>query len=415
MAEKSSPAALRNLTFAPFDGATTCAPATINWTYTGPDDFVMLVVASILQGSQDPSSQDSFGSIITSNISTTAQSLKWSSVDIAGGPYVLSAVGTDIGAMSPPFFVTSGTDTSCVVAVNGTVVASSSTQTASASGPPATPATPVHGPLYTSILSQTVSTHTTQSSSTTFPVIPSTLLTQSSISTIHPDATNPTFYPPSSSSASALRAPASVNVDASVVGSILGGAFGFATLSIAMYRLTRRWRMRKYKHGLQPPTAQTKLHGKWVPLPSAPPVASVVADEERALIRSYVELGPGPLPKSYSPPPRTPSPDPVPRQHPIFGVNPHLQAPRRHKSVPRPPKLQVDTNVVRAATVPAPKVAAVRPQTRESGLSIDALTDTLALSSVYELRHQRYEDGAPASPVPSSATSRMYHGPGESP
>ncbi|KAI1789434.1 hypothetical protein LXA43DRAFT_579926 [Ganoderma leucocontextum] len=98
----------------------TCAPATLNWSYDGPQEPFTLVIsqahpskiyplARMAKGKRDTSSF-----LIADGLEATDLAFTWPLVNVPSGSYVLQATGTGISVMSPEFFVRVGTNTSCL-------------------------------------------------------------------------------------------------------------------------------------------------------------------------------------------------------------------------------------------------------------------------------------------------------------
>jgi hypothetical protein len=118
---------------------TTCQPGVITWVYQGPpEDLVLLVTNSnVNQASQSPSSATA-GAVragidgraernaranpgtITEALTTTTDpfglNFTWQSVNVSQGYYAIVAAVPGFSTESSPFFVSNGTDTSCLTA-----------------------------------------------------------------------------------------------------------------------------------------------------------------------------------------------------------------------------------------------------------------------------------------------------------
>ncbi|RPD55539.1 hypothetical protein L226DRAFT_148663 [Lentinus tigrinus ALCF2SS1-7] len=126
----------QSFTFATIPYPTTCTAATFNWTYTGAQETFELAVSSSITPHTDlPSSRKRQGSTnqlaIAFHVDATAQTWTWPTVTIPAGWYTLEAIGDDWTATSPQFFVTNGTDISCL---SSSPTSSSTTAPATSTG-----------------------------------------------------------------------------------------------------------------------------------------------------------------------------------------------------------------------------------------------------------------------------------------
>ncbi|RDX46179.1 hypothetical protein OH76DRAFT_1301289, partial [Lentinus brumalis] len=152
---------LQSFVFATIPYATACGPATFNWTYIGPQETFELAVASSITPHTDlPSPAKRQGQTnelpIAWHVDATSQTWTWPTVTIPAGWYVLAAIGDDWVATSPQFFVTNGTDTSCLSTPSSSSSADTSTVASTGTG------------------TSTSSTSSTTSSNTVLPVTAAT-------------------------------------------------------------------------------------------------------------------------------------------------------------------------------------------------------------------------------------------------
>ncbi|KAI0690997.1 hypothetical protein C8T65DRAFT_86824 [Cerioporus squamosus] len=132
----STPA--QSFTFATIPYPTACTSATFDWTYTGPQETFELAVSSSITPHTDstPSRKrqgQTFQLPIAWHVDATAQTWTWPIVTVPAGWYVLAAIGDDWVATSPQFFVTNGTDTSCLSATS-TSSSAAATSTGTSTG-----------------------------------------------------------------------------------------------------------------------------------------------------------------------------------------------------------------------------------------------------------------------------------------
>ncbi|KAJ8595561.1 hypothetical protein M405DRAFT_806864 [Rhizopogon salebrosus TDB-379] len=101
---------------------TTCTSGVITWTYTGSSPNLVLSITNIdvfdpyLQGNtrrQNTAGQNIFETLILTN--ATSNSWTWPQVNVSQGWYQIQGTVAPTSAASTPFFISNGTDTSCLL------------------------------------------------------------------------------------------------------------------------------------------------------------------------------------------------------------------------------------------------------------------------------------------------------------
>ncbi|KAI0747593.1 hypothetical protein C8Q80DRAFT_1353588 [Daedaleopsis nitida] len=117
---------------------TTCAPATLRWhaaAALGTTSMTLTVTndraaTGPLASPASTSAPALVSRTLTTDVAAAAQAFTWPQVDVPPGTYVAVARDTagarGVLVQSPPFLVSGGADTGCVLAVNGTGVVSDS-------------------------------------------------------------------------------------------------------------------------------------------------------------------------------------------------------------------------------------------------------------------------------------------------
>lgn len=115
---------------------TTCAPGVITWTYNGSSPNILLSITSI--NVLDPYPQRDLTrrqitarqiSVTLTNTSTTLNSWTWPQVDQPQGWYIIDGYVASLNASSTAFFISNGSDTSCLFSSPSSSLGPTSTAT----------------------------------------------------------------------------------------------------------------------------------------------------------------------------------------------------------------------------------------------------------------------------------------------
>ncbi|KAL1941853.1 hypothetical protein VTO73DRAFT_6853 [Trametes versicolor] len=90
--------------FSPFSPFNTCASSTIRWTYSGPDEEVSFFISTTSTPSMQPDTPD-FELVPGGVVEAALGSFTWEPVDFEPGWYVLVATGEAFETQSVPFFI----------------------------------------------------------------------------------------------------------------------------------------------------------------------------------------------------------------------------------------------------------------------------------------------------------------------
>ncbi|KAI0747148.1 hypothetical protein C8Q80DRAFT_1179680 [Daedaleopsis nitida] len=149
-----APGPVNTFTFLDLPGAVTCQPATFTWNYVGEaGTFTFTLSPSVAPHTNLPGTNPRRAvnqRVIATNVADTAKTWTWGSVDAEQGWYTVEAVADSSTwtATSTQFFVTNGTDLSCLYGTTpssspSTSIPSTSsgTSTESTSSPTSSPTT----------------------------------------------------------------------------------------------------------------------------------------------------------------------------------------------------------------------------------------------------------------------------------
>lgn len=120
----------------------TCQSATVAWTYTGPvpADLTLGVTDINVDQSKAPSTPPGIIQIWSSSLDAASQSWTWPQVNVSSGYYIIEGAVLGSSAQSQPFFVASGSDTSCVPQSSSSISTPTTSSTTSSISSPSSPA-----------------------------------------------------------------------------------------------------------------------------------------------------------------------------------------------------------------------------------------------------------------------------------
>ncbi|KAI6021690.1 hypothetical protein BKA83DRAFT_7746 [Pisolithus microcarpus] len=112
-----------NLTFNTIHNMTTCASASVTWNYGGKEAYLVMAVTNIgvnqthsqafgVERRQNVASTTVLQTLV--NITAQTESWTWASVNLTQGWYEIQGLVGNLTALSSPFYVSNGSNTSCL-------------------------------------------------------------------------------------------------------------------------------------------------------------------------------------------------------------------------------------------------------------------------------------------------------------
>lgn len=125
------------LSMDPVENMTTCAPGIVTWTYNGPSRNISLYITNVnvldtypqrdLTRRQDNAGQISVTLTVTDS---SLNSWTWPQVDQPQGWYAIDGFVASLNASSTPFFISNGSDTTCLLSSSSSSLGPTSIATA---------------------------------------------------------------------------------------------------------------------------------------------------------------------------------------------------------------------------------------------------------------------------------------------
>ncbi|KAI0765413.1 hypothetical protein C8Q74DRAFT_1051956 [Fomes fomentarius] len=348
-----SPGPIERFVFDTLPSPRTCTPATFNWTYLGVAHSFSFTISQQIAPHTDRTgaTRRAISDLtIANNLQATDETWTWTSVNVTQGWYVLEASGDTWRAISTEFFVTNGTDVSCLYPTQLPLV---STTKISLSMTPPSP-----GPTSADV-----------------PKTPS-------------------------------AAPSTTHLPVGTTGGIIGGVIGFAVLMIIAYIFTRRWRSANRNCRPSTDALSPAPRRRWDPLSSrASASRSFVVDEKFA---STYTTGDASCRRSLEPNRRPPCASLL---HPFTEASPRTAQASEQPLRLDMPDIPPDPVITLGSVDPVlhiPKVRTSRSVSSIGTLNMDTPTTHISAYSSYCLSTTSSMGRSDDSPAPSSTTSHMY-------
>lgn len=118
------------------ENMTTCAPGIITWTYNGPSPNISLYITNVVldtHSQRDLTRRQNTAGQTSVTLTVTSSRLKswtWPQVDQPQGWYTIDGFVASLNASSAPFFISNGSDTSCLLSSSSSSLGPASIATA---------------------------------------------------------------------------------------------------------------------------------------------------------------------------------------------------------------------------------------------------------------------------------------------